>query len=59
MIDENRNVNIFAVITNSEDLNFGEALSKYPNVRRIVYNPEFKPRSFYEPTSISFVAGNG
>ena len=58
MIDDNRNVNIFAVITNTEDEIFGEALSKYPNLRKVIYNPEFKARPFYEPTSVAFVAGN-
>lgn len=36
-------------------MTFGDAISKYPNVRRVVFNPEFKPRPYFEHSSVAFV----
>lgn len=39
ILDEYKQTNVFVILTNNEDQVFGEAIGRYPNVKRVVYNP--------------------
>ena len=58
ILDEHKVFNTFVIITQTEDEIFGEAISRYPLVRRIIYNPQLKPRPFYELPTVTYVANS-